>query len=104
MSQTVVATARVAGGAREDVADPREPWDRSAETEAAQHGHTPLACIVGTGISGLSPEVMELGPVEASRQALDRAGITTDDDLVEIDEPLADQVIALAIAHHEETR
>ncbi|KXK61643.1 acetyl-CoA acetyltransferase [Micromonospora rosaria] len=57
-------------------------------------GITPLARIVSTGVTALSPEIMGLGPVEASRQALRRAGMTIDDvDLVEINEAFAAQVI-----------
>lgn len=57
----------------------------------------PLARIVSTGVSGLSPEVMGLGPVEASRRALALAGLSIDDtDLVEINEALAAQVIPSA--------
>lgn len=57
-------------------------------------GITPLARIVSTGVTALSPEIMGLGPVEASRQALRRAGMTMDDiDLVEINEAFAAQVI-----------
>ncbi|MEV0329197.1 acetyl-CoA C-acetyltransferase [Micromonospora echinospora] len=57
-------------------------------------GITPLARIVSTGVTALSPEIMGLGPVEASRQALDRADMTIDDvDLVEINEAFAAQVI-----------
>jgi acetyl-CoA C-acetyltransferase len=60
-------------------------------------GLQPLARIVSTGVSGLSPEVMGLGPVDASRQALRRAGLTVDDmDLVEINEAFAAQVIPSA--------
>ncbi|MEU8296733.1 acetyl-CoA C-acetyltransferase [Micromonospora sp. NPDC048909] len=57
-------------------------------------GITPLARILSTGVTALSPEIMGLGPVEASRQALKRAGMTIDDvDLVEINEAFAAQVI-----------
>ncbi|WP_432956823.1 acetyl-CoA C-acetyltransferase [Micromonospora haikouensis] len=57
-------------------------------------GLTPLARIVSTGVTALSPEIMGLGPVEASKQALRRAGMTIDDvDLVEINEAFAAQVI-----------
>jgi acetyl-CoA C-acetyltransferase len=57
-------------------------------------GLTPLARIVSTGVTALSPEIMGLGPVEASKQALKRAGMTVDDvDLVEINEAFAAQVI-----------
>ena len=62
--------------------------------KAAALGLTPLARIVSTGVSGLSPEIMGLGPVEASQRALARAGMTIDDiDLVEINEAFAAQVI-----------
>jgi acetyl-CoA C-acetyltransferase len=60
-------------------------------------GLQPLARIVSTGVSALSPEVMGLGPVGASRQALARAGLVIDDiDLVEINEAFAAQVIPSA--------
>jgi acetyl-CoA C-acetyltransferase len=65
-----------------------------SDTKAAELGITPLARIVSTGLTALSPEIMGLGPVEASRQALTRAGMTIDDiDLVEINEAFAAQVI-----------
>jgi acetyl-CoA C-acetyltransferase len=68
-----------------------------SDTKAKQLGLTPLARIVSTGISGLSPEIMGLGPVDASRQALARAGLSIDDiDLVEINEAFAAQVLASA--------
>jgi acetyl-CoA C-acetyltransferase len=65
-----------------------------SDTRAAELGLTPLARIVSTGVTALSPEIMGLGPVAASRQALARAGMTIDDvDLVEINEAFAAQVI-----------
>ncbi|MGW4461031.1 acetyl-CoA C-acetyltransferase [Micromonospora sp. NPDC004704] len=65
-----------------------------SEQRARDLGITPLARIVSTGVTGLSPEIMGLGPVEASRQALKRAGMSIDDvDLVEINEAFAAQVI-----------
>ncbi|MEU4929317.1 acetyl-CoA C-acetyltransferase [Streptomyces yokosukanensis] len=68
-----------------------------SDTKAKQLGITPLARIVSTGVTGLSPEIMGLGPVEASKQALRRAGLTIDDiDLVEINEAFAAQVIPSA--------
>jgi acetyl-CoA C-acetyltransferase len=68
-----------------------------SDTKAAELGLTPLARIVSTGVSALSPEVMGLGPVEASRRALARAGMTIDDiDLVEINEAFAAQVLPSA--------
>jgi acetyl-CoA C-acetyltransferase len=68
-----------------------------SDTRAAELGITPLARIVSSGVSGLSPEIMGLGPIEASRQALARAGMSIDDiDLVEINEAFAAQVIPSA--------
>jgi 3-oxoadipyl-CoA thiolase len=65
-----------------------------SDRKAADLGIIPLARIVATGLSALSPEIMGLGPVGASRQALGRAGMTIDDiDLVEINEAFAAQVI-----------
>jgi acetyl-CoA C-acetyltransferase len=65
-----------------------------SEQRARDLGITPLARIVSTGVTALSPEIMGLGPVEASRQALRRAGMSVDDvDLVEINEAFAAQVI-----------
>jgi acetyl-CoA C-acetyltransferase len=68
-----------------------------SDTKAAQLGITPLARIVSSGVTGLDPEIMGLGPVEACRQALARAKMTIDDiDLVEINEAFAAQVIPSA--------
>jgi acetyl-CoA C-acetyltransferase len=68
-----------------------------SDTKASELGVTPLARIVASGVSALSPEIMGLGPIEASRQALKRAGMTIDDiDLVEINEAFAAQVIPSA--------
>ncbi|MFD9816911.1 acetyl-CoA C-acetyltransferase [Streptomyces sp. NPDC059080] len=65
-----------------------------SDTKARELGLTPLARIVSTGVSGLSPEIMGYGPVEASKQALRRAGLSMSDiDLVEINEAFAAQVI-----------
>jgi acetyl-CoA C-acetyltransferase len=68
-----------------------------SDTKARELGITPLARVISTGVSGLSPEIMGLGPVEASKQALARAGMTVDDiDLVEINEAFAAQVLPSA--------
>jgi acetyl-CoA C-acetyltransferase len=68
-----------------------------SDTKAAELGLTPLARIISTGVSALSPEIMGLGPVEASRQALARAGMTIGDmDLYEINEAFAAQVLPSA--------
>jgi acetyl-CoA C-acetyltransferase len=70
-----------------------------SDTRAADLGITPLARVVSTGVSALSPEIMGLGPIEATRRALERASMTIDDiDLVEINEAFAAQVIPSARA------
>jgi acetyl-CoA C-acetyltransferase len=68
-----------------------------SDTRAEELGITPLARIVSSGVSALDPEIMGLGPIGASRQALERAGMTIDDvDLVEINEAFAAQVLPSA--------
>ncbi len=65
-----------------------------SDVRAADLGLTPLARIVATGVSALSPEIMGLGPVEATQRALAHAGMSIDDiDLVEINEAFAAQVV-----------
>ncbi|MEX5721728.1 acetyl-CoA C-acetyltransferase [Geodermatophilus maliterrae] len=65
-----------------------------SDTKARDLGLTPLARIVSTAVTGLSPEIMGYGPVDASRLALQRAGMSIGDiDLVEINEAFAAQVI-----------
>src|SRR5438132_3430308 len=68
-----------------------------SDTRAKELGITPLARIVATGLTALQPEYMGLGPIEASRQALQRAGMSIDDvDMVELNEAFAAQVIPSA--------
>jgi len=68
-----------------------------SDTRAADMGIKPLARIVSSGVSALNPEIMGLGPIEASRQALQRAKMTVDDlDQVEINEAFAVQVLGSA--------
>ena len=65
-----------------------------SDTRARELGITPLARIVATGVSGLSPEIMGYGPVEATNRALALAGMSIGDiDLVEVNEAFAAQVI-----------
>ncbi len=65
-----------------------------SDTKAGELGLTPLARIVSTGVSGLSPEIMGLGPVEATKKALANANMSIGDiDLVEINEAFAAQVV-----------
>ena len=68
-----------------------------SDTRAKELGITPLARVVSTGVSALNPEIMGLGPIEASKQALQRAGLSINEiDLVEINEAFAAQVIPSA--------
>src|SRR4029077_5161002 len=68
-----------------------------SDRKASELGVTPLARVVASGVSALDPEIMGLGPIEACRQALKRAGKSIDDiDLVEINEAFAAQVIPSA--------
>ncbi|MFI2565065.1 acetyl-CoA C-acetyltransferase [Paenarthrobacter sp. NPDC018779] len=68
-----------------------------SDIRARQLGLEPLARVLSTGVSALSPELMGMGPVESTRRALALAGLTIDDmDLVEINEAFAVQVIASA--------
>jgi acetyl-CoA C-acetyltransferase len=65
-----------------------------SDTKARELGITPLARIISTGVTAMSPEIMGIGPVGATQQALARAGMTIDDiDLAEINEAFAAQVI-----------
>jgi acetyl-CoA C-acetyltransferase len=68
-----------------------------SDTKAKELGIKPLARIVSSGVTGLNPEIMGLGPIGAVGQALQRAGMTIDDiDLVEINEAFAAQVLPSA--------
>jgi acetyl-CoA acyltransferase len=67
-----------------------------SETFAAENNLTPLARIKSVAISGCAPDVMGIGPVEASRKALERAGLSlTDIDVVELNEAFAAQSLAV---------
>ena len=70
-----------------------------SDTRAKELGLQPLARIVASGVSALNPEIMGLGPIDACRQVLDRAGMQISDiDLVEINEAFAVQVLGSADA------
>jgi acetyl-CoA acyltransferase len=59
------------------------------------HNLKPIARIVSAGVSGVEPRIMGIGPVEASRKALERAGLTLDQmDVLELNEAFAAQVLA----------
>ncbi|GGC68542.1 acetyl-CoA C-acetyltransferase [Hoyosella rhizosphaerae] len=68
-----------------------------SDTKAKELDLTPLARVVATGVSGLSPEIMGLGPIESTKRALATAGMTISDiDLFEINEAFAVQVLGSA--------
>lgn len=66
------------------------------EEFALANGLTPLAKIASIAVSGCSPEIMGIGPVEATRKALDRAGLSLGDiDIIELNEAFAAQSLAV---------
>jgi acetyl-CoA C-acetyltransferase len=68
-----------------------------SDVKAKELGITPLARIISSAATGLSPEIMGMGPVEASRLALKRANMSLSDiDLFEINEAFASQVLGSA--------
>ncbi len=63
---------------------------------AREHNLAPLARVISTAVAGVDPSVMGLGPIPATRKALDRAGLAVDDlDLIELNEAFASQSIAV---------
>jgi 3-oxoadipyl-CoA thiolase len=67
----------------------------ASEERAAELGHEPLARVVATASAGVEPSYMGVGPVPASRLALERAGLAIDDmEVVELNEAFASQVLA----------
>jgi acetyl-CoA acetyltransferase family protein len=69
----------------------------TTEEVARELGREPLARIVSTGVAGVEPAYMGIGPVPATRKALERANLELDDiDLVELNEAFAAQVLASA--------
>jgi acetyl-CoA acyltransferase len=72
-----------------------------SERAAGSLGVSPLGRYVTTGTAGVHPDIMGMGPVPATRRALDRAGWTVDDvDLVELNEAFASQSIAVTRELH----
>jgi acetyl-CoA acetyltransferase family protein len=66
-----------------------------SEAAARELGSEPLARVVATAPAGVDPAYMGVGPIPATRKALERAGLTIDDlDLVELNEAFASQVLA----------
>ena len=68
----------------------------ATEAGMGTHGLTPLARVVSGAVAGVHPDIMGVGPIPASRLALERAGIDVDDlDLVELNEAFAAQALAV---------
>ena len=68
----------------------------ASREEASRRGVKPLASIVSWGVAGVPPEIMGIGPVPASRRALEAAGLSVKDiDLVEVNEAFAGQYLAV---------
>jgi len=71
----------------------------TSERYAADHGLTPLVRILGSSVTGVEPEIMGVGPIDAVNRLLDRAGMTIADvDVVELNEAFAAQVLAVCDA------
>jgi len=67
-----------------------------SEEKAKDSGLTPLATIQSYGLCGVPPELMGLGPIDATRKAIERAGIAADElDVIELNEAFASQSIAV---------
>jgi acetyl-CoA C-acetyltransferase len=65
-----------------------------SEERARELGIEPKARILASSVSGVEPEIMGVGPIEAVRKVLDRAGMTIDDvDVMELNEAFAAQVL-----------
>jgi acetyl-CoA C-acetyltransferase len=68
-----------------------------SDERAKQLGIKPIARIVATSVSGVAPEIMGVGPIEAVRKVLKQAGMSIEDiDVIELNEAFAAQVIASA--------
>ena len=86
-------------GAASGICDGAGALVLSSAEYAQRKGLNPIASLVSWGVTGCDPTVMGLGPVESSKQALHRAGLSLDDmDLIEINEAFAPQVIGCAKA------
>jgi acetyl-CoA C-acetyltransferase len=67
-----------------------------SEDAAYKHGLKPKAKMIAQAVSGVSPEIMGIGPVQATKKALSMAGLTLDDiDLIELNEAFAAQALAV---------
>jgi len=65
-----------------------------SDERAAELGVKPLARIIASSVTGIGPEIMGVGPINAIREVLERAGMTIDDiDVMELNEAFAAQVL-----------
>ena len=89
------ATGTVTAGTSSPLTDGASAVLVTSEAYARAHGLPILARVIGTAISGCSPDIMGIGPVESSRKALARAGIAIGDlDVIELNEAFASQALA----------
>jgi acetyl-CoA acetyltransferase family protein len=67
----------------------------ASEDGLKQHNLKPMARIVSSGVAGVEPRIMGIGPVYATEKALKKAGLTMDDmDIIELNEAFAAQSLA----------
>ncbi|KPF55915.1 acetyl-CoA acetyltransferase [Novosphingobium sp. AAP1] len=89
------ATGTVTAGTSSPLTDGASAVIVASEDYARAHGLPILARIKAMAISGCAPEIMGIGPVESSRKALERAGISVSDlDVIELNEAFASQALA----------
>ena len=93
--EILITTGTVTAGTSSPLTDGASAVLVTSEAYARAHGLPILARVIGTAISGCSPDIMGIGPVESSRKALARAGITVADlDVIELNEAFASQALA----------
>lgn len=96
LSPAFSATGTVTAGTSSPLTDGAAAVLVCSETYADQHGLEKLARIKSIAVSGCAPEIMGIGPVQASHKALARAGLTLDDiDIVELNEAFAAQALSV---------
>ena len=95
MKPAFVKDGTVTAGSSSGINDGASAVAVMAADAARALGHQPLARIVASAVAGVDPSVMGLGPIPATRKALERAGLTVDQlDLVELNEAFAAQGLA----------
>lgn len=85
----------VTAGSASGINDGASALVLASEAFVREHGLTPMARVVASAVAGVSPEIMGVGPVPATRKALERARLDVKDiDLVELNEAFAAQAVA----------